>query len=174
MPDPRSAKEEAEIAVRTSKTMEIVKQYRRDHCDEEGRPVRAVIQPELQRGIKKLQRRVKEGEIVVRTTDKSKKLCISSYESYTRQGRVHVGEDREVSEEEIRNIQKKVNTTSRALVKIFRVGEGRGGNNAERTTGAYSNNSCTIPPLTINPKDHKKGESNGDPKSRPAAPKTAD
>ena len=45
-------------------------------------------------------------------------MCINTYESYTRQGRVHVGEDREVTEEEIRDIQRKVNTTTRALVKF--------------------------------------------------------
>ena len=93
---------------------------------------------------------------MVRTTDKSKRLCICSYESYVRQGQVHVGSDRQLSGEEIRAIQNRVNTTTRALVKIFRVGEERGGKNAERTMGAYSTNSRTVPPLTINPKDHNK------------------
>ena len=32
---------------------------------------------------------------------------------------------------------------------------------------AYSTNSCTVPPMSVNPKDHKVGEENGDPKSRP-------
>ena len=91
----------------------------------------------------------------MRPTEKSKKLCICSSESYVRQGRIHVGEDREVEEEEVRIIQKKVNTTTRALVKIFRIREGGGGNNHERTVDAYSTQSCIVPPLSINPKDHK-------------------
>ena len=105
--------------------------------------------------------------MVIRTTDKSKRLCISTYESYVRQGQIHTGTDREVGEEEIRAIQKRVTTTARALVKIFRVGEGIGGNNSERTMNAYSSSSCTVPPLSINPKDHKAREVNGDPKTRP-------
>ena len=60
-----------------------------------------------------------------------------------------------VEEEEVRIIQKKVNTTTRALVKIFRIREGGGGNNHERTVDAYSTQSCIVPPLSINPKDHK-------------------
>ena len=80
---------------------------------------------------------------------------------------MHVGTDREVEEEEIRTIQKKVNTTARALVKIFHMGDGLGGNNSDRTMNAYITNSCTVPPMSVNPKDHKAGEQNGDPKSRP-------
>ena len=78
-----------------------------------------------------------------------------------------MGEDREVGVEEIRVIHKKVTNTARALVKIFRVGEGVGGKNPERTMDAYSTYSCTVPPLSVNPKDHKGSEVNGDPKSRP-------
>ena len=100
----------------------------------------------MERGIKKFKERAKRGKIVVRTTDKSKRLCINSYDSYVRQGNVHVGNDREIEEDEIRTIQKKVNTTARALVKIFHMGDGIGGNNSERTMNAYSTNSCTVPP----------------------------
>ena len=115
----------------------------------------------------KLQKRVKSGEVIIRTTDKSKKICVCSYESYVRQGQVHIKDDREVGEEEIKVIQNKVNTTARTIVKIFRVGESGRGKNQERTLDAYSTTSCIIPPLSINPKDHKEGEKNGDPKSRP-------
>ena len=68
-----------------------------------------------------------------------------------------MGDDREIGEEEVRVIQRKVNTTTRALVKIFRIGEGVGGHNGERVMDAYSTNSCTVPPLSINPKDHRMG-----------------
>ena len=78
----------------------------------------------MERGLKKLEKGERNCEIVIRTNDKSKRLCISSYESYIRQGNKHVGFDREIHEEEVRSIQQKVNTTTRALVKIFRLGEG--------------------------------------------------
>ena len=96
-------------------------------CDREGRIERGGFSREMERGIKKLQDRAKRGEIVIRTTDKSKRLCINSYNSYVRQGNVHVGTDRKIEEDEIRTIQKKVNTTARALVKIFHMGDGLGG-----------------------------------------------
>ena len=112
MPNPMTAKEETRISVRTDKTMEISRKYVEKHCNEEGRPMQGGFTKEMERGIQKLQERVKQGEIVIRTTDKSKRLCISTYESYVRQGNVHAGTDREVDEEEIRSIQKKINTTT--------------------------------------------------------------
>ena len=78
MPDPRPAREEAHLSVRTEKTLEIARKLLEGNCDSEGMLLRGGLPPETERGLKKLQKRVKEGEIIVRTTDKSKKLCINS------------------------------------------------------------------------------------------------
>ena len=44
-------------------------------------------------------------------------------ESYLKQGKLHVGEDQEVHEGEVRQIQRIMNGHSRMLVRIFQVGE---------------------------------------------------
>ena len=72
MPDAMTAKEVTRISIRSDKTMEIGRKYVEKKCDEEGRVKRGGFSREMERGIKKLQERAKKGEIVIRTTDKSK------------------------------------------------------------------------------------------------------
>ena len=107
MPDPRPAREEALLAVRTDKLMKVVQEYIKENCDDEGNIKEGNLPAAQERGLKKLLKRICDKEVVVRPTDKSKKLCVNSFESYTNQGRVHVGEDREVGQEEVKIIQKK-------------------------------------------------------------------
>ena len=53
-------------------------------CDEEGNIKEGVVNWVQRRGLKKLSKRVKEGEIVVTRTDKSGRLFVSSVEGYRR------------------------------------------------------------------------------------------
>ena len=64
-------------------------------------------------------------------------------------------------------MQKKLNATTRAFVKVFRIGENGGGRNGERTMDAFSSESCVVPPVTVNPKDHKPVNPGEDPPGRP-------
>merc|ERR1711888_418983 len=107
-----TVKEESRLIVRTDKTIEVGKKYMEKNCDREGKPLRGGFTPDLERGIQKITERVKSGEVIVRPTDKSKRLCMSTYKSYIRQGNKHVGTDREIGEEEVRSIQRTVNTTT--------------------------------------------------------------
>ena len=121
----------------------------------------------MKRGLKKLKKRADAGEIVIGTTDKSGKLCVSSFDSYVRQGRKHVGEDRAVDWPEIYSIRRRMTCHARALVQIFNIGESHGSDNERRVRGAYQQDCDTIPILFTLPKDHKNKEENGDPKTRP-------
>ena len=73
MPDPMTVKEESRLAVRTDKTVEVGKKYIDKNCDREGKPLRGGFAPDLERGIKKIKTRIKNGEVIVRPTDKSKR-----------------------------------------------------------------------------------------------------
>ena len=74
MPEPRPAKEEAHLQVRTEKTLKIAREYMEKNCDKDGKLLRGGFPKELEKGVEKLQKRIRDGEIVVRTTDKSKRL----------------------------------------------------------------------------------------------------
>ena len=56
------------------------------------------------RGLRKLKRRVKNGEIIILQTDKSGKFCVTDIETYRRMGREHSKNDKEVSLEEIEKV----------------------------------------------------------------------
>ena len=53
------------------------------------------------RGLRKLKKRVKNGEIIILQTDKSGKFCVTDIETYRRMGREHAKNDEEVSWKEI-------------------------------------------------------------------------
>ena len=59
-------------------------------------------------------------------------MTVSSLESYERQGKVHIGDDKEVEWEEVIDPQKNLTTHVRALAKIFQLGEEHGPTNSER------------------------------------------
>ena len=167
LPEPRPMREESELSVRNDIWEAEIRKYRNKHCDEEDVQTDSNLTASEKRGLKKLKKRADAGEIVIGTTDKSGKLCVSSFESYVRQGRKHVGEDRAVDWPEIYSIRRRMTCHARALVQIFNIGESHGSDNERRVRGAYQQDCDTIPILFTLPKDHKDKEENGDPKTRP-------
>ena len=167
LPEPRPMREESELSVRNDIWEAEIRKYRNKHCDEEDVQTDSNLTASEKRGLKKLKKRADAGEIVIGTTDKSGKLCVSSFESYVRQGRKHVGDDRAVDWPEIYSIRRRLTCHARALVQIFNIGESHGSDNERRVRGAYQQDCDTIPILFTLPKDHKDKEENGDPKTRP-------
>ena len=96
LPEPRPLREESELSVRNDIWEAEIRKYRSEHCDEEDVQTESNLSESEKRGLKKLKKRADAGEIVIGTTDKSGKLCVSSFDSYVRQGRKHVGDDRAV------------------------------------------------------------------------------
>ena len=84
------------------------------------------------KGLVSLMERVKEGGIVVTVGDKCKKICVSSLESYLKQGRMHTSKDKEIKREEAEGCQRILTACARGLVNIFGIGKG-GFNQAAQT-----------------------------------------
>ena len=78
LPGARPAKEEAEMMVRKEVIINEVKKYIVKKCREDGQQVESNLTAKERRGMKKLRTRVKNGQIVITTTDKSSKLCVST------------------------------------------------------------------------------------------------
>ena len=72
-------------------------QFRLKYWNEKGIIREDPMTKQERRGKIKLQKRVQEGTIEISQTDKSQELTISSRESYSKQGEVHVARDKEVS-----------------------------------------------------------------------------
>ena len=168
LPDPRPAREEAELMVRSQRMEEVMRRYMKEKCNDKGEIVETNLTDQEKRGIKKLLKRVKDGEVVLSQTDKSGKLCLNTMENYISQGRSHINGDREVQWREVQQIQKRITAHARVMVKIFNVGEAWGENNQKRINGAYSTETCIVPALSTLPKDHKPIDGEV-PNSRPVA-----
>ena len=83
------------------------------------------------------------------------------------QGTVHTKQDKRVSWDEVRGIQREVTGHLKALNKVFQTGTKHGKDATTRTCHAKELISTAIPILTLLAKDHKPTNEQGDPKTRP-------
>ena len=60
----------------------VSEQYRRENCNEQGQQEKNSLTKEEMRGLRKLEKRKSNGDIVVILTDKSSKLCIMKKSDY--------------------------------------------------------------------------------------------
>ena len=100
LPRERSIEEESMIEVRKNMWVGRFTEYVVEHCNKDGNIKQGTLTEEQMRGLKKLAKRVKDGEIVVTRTDKSGRLFVSRTEDYMEKGMVHVGNDRRITEKE--------------------------------------------------------------------------
>ena len=167
LPGPRPAKEEAELLVRRMTWERTTELFIQQYCKENGELTESNLSDKEKSGLKKILKRIKNGEIVVTQTDKSGKLAVNSYDSFVEQGRKHVKDDKEINWKEATAYQNHLSGHTRVLVKVFNVGAQWGEKNEQRVVGAYTTKATVIPVLTTMPKDHKPLDENGDPKTRP-------
>ena len=95
LPGPKSRKLEEGIEYRRMAWKKIYWDFRNELTDEEGVQESNLTESES-KGLKKLKKRVKNGELVVVRTDKSGKFSIMSLQEYERAGLVHTSKDKEV------------------------------------------------------------------------------
>ena len=106
-----------------------------------------------QEGLKSLQKRVKNREIVVTETDKSRRFCVLTVEQYLASGRKHTKNDKVISYDDLHNVQKTVNDHGTWLRQIF--GIGNNWNHAERISHSMTDRGEVVAPLYLLIKDHK-------------------
>ena len=161
MPDPRPPVEEAHLLTR--RTLAHLEASRFI----QNMKVQCNLTPSEKRGIKKLTKRVKAGELVVGETDKSGKIFIASMEAYIQMGDKHASKDREAEWSEVREAQSIIKGTLKAMNRAFNTGENAGEKGMSRAWEAKELESMTIPTNSYTVKDHKPCDSEGLPKTRP-------
>ena len=155
MPLPRPTKEECDLEVRTGKLLDRYKMFMKQNCTEKGEQLESNMTKSEKLGMKMLQERIKENEIVIKETDKSHKFCVSSWQNYIGQGKEHVKNDREISRKEVERMERRINLHTKYLLGFLRVGEGLGKSNKTRISSAYCANTGVVPVLATHVKDHK-------------------
>ena len=95
LPRPLDTKHEALIEMRRGTTEKIYNEYRNEECNKKGE-VKGNLTEDEKDGLRRLQKRMKNQEIVILKTDKSGKLCITTREEYLRMGEEHTRKVTEV------------------------------------------------------------------------------
>ena len=152
LPKPLGIKREAEIELRREAHKKVSEGYRKEKCDERDNQEDNLTKQE-RRGLKSLEKRKKDGEIIITMTDKSSKLCIMKREDYLRLGEDHVSKDLEVDRREVQRREKLLNQHSISWCKIWRTGEGH--DHTDRVRAAKITRSENRADLYLSYKDHK-------------------
>ena len=77
-------------------------------------------------GLFSLQKRIKSGELVIMSTDKSFKLAVTEMTTYLEMGEVHTRADREITRNEFTEIEKVINGHTSMHIKMQGMGENWG------------------------------------------------
>ena len=105
LPKPLPSKEEAKIEIRRDQYEKVFKAYVDENCSESGAQSSNLTFSQ-KNGLRKLQKRKKDGDIIILTTDKSGKFAVTDTETYLEMGAVHTDKDSIVSDHEIKRIQR--------------------------------------------------------------------
>ena len=151
----RPVLEEANYAVRGEKVRVIT-----EHHIEERIKTDNMTDSE-RRGMKKLQKRMKQSEIVILRADKSGKFCRASMEAYCTMGDKHTASDTVVTWKDFEAAQRQIQGHLKGLNRVFNTGENHGEKGMERAWAAKELESSSIPGLSILVKDHKKRGADG-------------
>ena len=153
LPKPLEVKREAQLEMRRELHSRVSEEYRKEMCDDQGRQKKILTTEEI-RGLKKLEKRKQEGEIVVIMTDKSSKLCAMKRTDYLKLGEEHVGKDIEIGREELLRREKTLNQHALSWIKMWRTGAEH--NHEDRIRQSKTTNSENRAELYLSYKDHKK------------------
>ena len=153
LPRPLEVQREAQLEMRREVHEKISKEFRKEKCDEKGRQENNLTREET-RGLRKLEKRKNEGEIVIIQTDKSSKLCIMRREDYLKLGEDHVGKDEEIGRKEVVEIEKLLNQHAMSWVKMWKTGQDH--DHEDRIRQSKVSRSENRADLYLSYKDHKK------------------
>ena len=138
------------------KLLSKVSEYKDKYCDDKGNIKNHNLSRTEQKAIKEIKKEIKEGKIVVSTTDKSGRFSVDTPENYEAAVKEHTRNDLEIDENKVKQSENRLNQHMRILNKIFKVGSM---NNQEgRITGATNSTNTPAPPMYGLRKDHKESE----------------
>ena len=153
LPKPISIEREAQIEIRRTIHEKIYQQYREEKTNENGEQETNLTEKE-EKGMKSLQKRIKKEGLVVMKTDKSGKMSVTRRENYLEMGEDHTKEDKLISREKIREIDKLMSEHSIAWCSMW--GTGRNHDQEDRVISSKTSKSENRAKLYLTYKDHKK------------------
>ena len=108
LPKPMDTKNEALVEMKRGTSSKIYEDYTEEVCNKRGE-VKGNLTEEEKDGLRRLQKRIKEKQIVILKTDKSGKMCLVTMEEYKLMGMEHTNKDEEIDRRGIIEIEKQLN-----------------------------------------------------------------
>ena len=154
LPKPLDINNEALIEMRRSTNDKIYEEHREKECNKKGE-VEGNLSEDEKEGLRSLQKRMKNKEIVILKTDKSGKLVVTNREEYIKMGLEHTKKDEEVTSKEVREMEKQVNGHVFFWVKMWGSGDSHG--QRDRIIDSKVVSSEQLASMYLTYKDHKQG-----------------
>ena len=153
LPKAMSIKNEALMEVRRNTNEKVYNNYRGEVCNKKGE-VKGNLDEDEKEGLKSLQKRIREGEVIVMKTDKSGKLCICTRDEYRIMGEKHTAKDEKIGRKGIIEIEKNLNGHVFFWAKMWGSGDSHG--QRDRIIDSKVVSSEQLASLYLMYKDHKK------------------
>ena len=145
---------EAWIEVRREKYAQVCTEYIGKNCSNKGEQKQNLTKDEL-KGLIKLKKRIKEGDVLVMCTDKSNKFAITDRETYKAMGAVHTARDRKIGRREMIEREKVLNSHASMWNKMLNQGEDH--QHGDRIHDSLVTHDQALAVMTLLLKDHKAG-----------------
>jgi hypothetical protein len=145
---------EAWIEVRREKYAQVCTEYIGKNCSNKGEQEQNLTKDEL-KGLIKLKKRIKEGDVLVMCTDKSNKFAITDRETYKAMGAVHTARDRKIGRREMIEREKVLNSHASMWNKMLNQGEDH--QHGDRIHDSLVTHDQALAVMTLLLKDHKAG-----------------
>ena len=152
LPKPLSAENEAKLELRKTTQMEIFRDYLHKNGDKNKE---SNLTQEEKVGLKSLQKRMKENDLVILKTDKSSKFAVTNKQEYIQMGQEHVAKDKMINRQELIETEETINGHTRAWTHIW--GSGKNHNHFDRILSSKVTHSENVANLYLMFKDHKPG-----------------
>ena len=157
---PREAgtRDELKLQVRHDECMYEFNQVKKELCNKKGRlkNTSSNITIEEQNGMKSLKKRMKEGEIIITTTDKSGKYAVMETDLYRQAAKVHI-KDKMIDQKNVNETEVLLNRHSQQIIKALQMGTVHGRNGqVDRIKQAFTSVNAKPGPIYFLIKDHKK------------------
>ena len=155
-PRETSAEEEIKIQARKQGILKAFDEFQSDICSDSRGQNKINLTDTQKIGKQMLQDRIRKGEIIITTTDKSGKFAVVEPSLYKKAATAHL-KDEEIDHKSVIETENLLNRHSAQLLKAFRMGSKHGEHGQEqRIKQAFTSKGGKPGPLFFLIKDHKK------------------
>lgn len=157
LPNAMSTNKEFECEIRKREFYSAFKKYKRITGKKNNKSMGSTnriinLEPRLIEGVNSLQKRIKSGEIIITSTDKSSRFALLNKDQYLKSGHVHTSRDKIINWSDIRYLQSQVSSHMWWLSRIIGYSKDTG---QQRMNRNILGSTVEVSEMVLLVKDHK-------------------